>query len=117
MHLRVHKNMKLWHTATTRLAIRKHLEGRLVLIDRHWPSEQCYSYIRSDGPSYDPSHLYKKLKERGANMFGVYQKILQELKKIIELTENYDMKNIITLIMLLMIIIFHGLVNVKEIIF
>ena len=66
MHLRVHKNMKLWHTATTRLAIRKHLEGRLVLVDRHWPSEQCYSYIRSNGPSYDPSHLYKKLKERGA---------------------------------------------------
>jgi GTPase SAR1 family protein len=39
MHLRVHKNMKLWHTASARLAIRKQLEGKLVLIDRHWPSE------------------------------------------------------------------------------
>jgi len=66
MHLRVHKDMKLWHTASMRLAIKKKQEGKLVLIDRHWPSEQCYSYIRTDGPSYDPSFLYKKLKERKA---------------------------------------------------
>ena len=66
MHLRVHKNMKLWHTASARLAIRKQLEGKLVLIDRHWPSEQFYSYIRSNGPSYNPGFLYNRLKERGA---------------------------------------------------
>ena len=41
MHLRVHKNMKLWHTASARLARRKHNDGRLVIMDRHWPSEQC----------------------------------------------------------------------------
>ena len=29
MHLRVHKNMKLWHTASARYAIRKKLEGKL----------------------------------------------------------------------------------------
>tara|TARA_R100001015_G_C4621020_1_gene178127 strand:+ start:177 stop:740 length:564 start_codon:yes stop_codon:yes gene_type:complete len=66
MHLRVHKNMKLWHTASARLAIKKQLEGKLVLIDRHWPSEQCYSYIRSKGPSYNPRELYNRLKDRGA---------------------------------------------------
>jgi len=59
MHLRVHKNMKLWHTASVRLAIKKQMQNKLVLIDRHWPSEQCYSYIRSSGPSYNP----KKFKE------------------------------------------------------
>jgi GTPase SAR1 family protein len=66
MHLRVHKNMLLWHTASARLAIRKQMEGKTVLIDRHWPSEQFYSYIRSKGPSYNPRYLYNKLKERGA---------------------------------------------------
>jgi thymidylate kinase len=66
MHLRVHKNMKLWHTASVRLAIKKQMQNKLVLIDRHWPSEQCYSYIRSSGPSYNPKKLYNILKDRGA---------------------------------------------------
>ncbi len=65
MHLRVHKNMKLWHTASARLAIRKQIEGKLVLLDRHWPSEQFYSYIRSNGPSYNPRLLYNRLKDQG----------------------------------------------------
>ena len=65
MHLRVHKNMKLWHTASARLAIRKRLEGYIVLLDRHWPSEQFYSYIRSNGPSYNPRLLYNRLKDQG----------------------------------------------------
>ena len=38
MHLRVHKNMKLWHSASARLAFKKHKENKLVLLDRHWPS-------------------------------------------------------------------------------
>jgi len=63
MHLRVHKNMKLWHTATARLASKKRLEGKLVLLDRHWPSEQCYSYIYRSGPSYNPKKIYEKLKK------------------------------------------------------
>jgi hypothetical protein len=33
---------------------------------RHWPSEQFYSYIRSNGPSYNPGFLYNRLKERNA---------------------------------------------------
>ena len=52
MHLRVRKNMKLWHTASARLARRKHNDGRLVIMDRHWPSEQCYSYI------FRKSHIF-----------------------------------------------------------
>ena len=101
MHLRVHKNMKLWHTATTRLAIRKHLEGRLVLVDRHWPSEQCYSYIRSDGPSYDPSHLYKKLKERGAKYIWCIPEDTQRVKDNHRINrekrheEYYDIDNVV----------------------
>ena len=66
MHLRVHKDMKLWHTASARLAIKKKHEGKLVLIDRHWPSEQCYSYIYREGPSYDPTEIVKKLRQEGA---------------------------------------------------
>ena len=65
MHLRVHKNMRLWHTASARLAIKKHKEDRLVIIDRHWPSEQCYSYIFRRGPSYDPIDIYHWLKKAG----------------------------------------------------
>jgi thymidylate kinase len=65
MHLRVHKDMKLWHTASMRLAIKKKNKGKLVLIDRHWPSEQCYSYIYRDGPSYDARFIYDKLKTEG----------------------------------------------------
>ena len=49
MHLRVHKNMKLWHTATTRMAIKKQMRGKLVLLDRHCNCEQFYSYIRGKG--------------------------------------------------------------------
>lgn len=64
MHLRVHKNMKLWHTASARYAIRKKLEGKLVLLDRHWPSEQCYAYIYRNGPSYNPRFLYNRLKDQ-----------------------------------------------------
>ena len=66
MHLRVHKNMKLWHLATARLASRKKAEGKLVLLDRHWPSEQCYSYIYRSGPSYNPKKIYEFLRNRGA---------------------------------------------------
>src|SRR6056300_1129132 len=66
MHLRVNKNMKLWHTASMRLAIKKKNQGKLVLLDRHWPSEQCYSYIYRDGPSYDAKFIYDKLKLQGA---------------------------------------------------
>ena len=66
MNLRVHKNMLLWHTATARMAIKKQMIGKLVLLDRHWPSEQFYSYIRSKGPSYNPRYLYNKLKDRNA---------------------------------------------------
>ena len=66
MHLRVHKNMELWHTETVRLAIKKQMQNKLVLIDRHWPSEQFYSYIRNSGPSYNPKKLYYILKSRGA---------------------------------------------------
>ena len=65
MHLRVHKNMKLWHTASARLAIKKRLEGKLVLLDRHWPSEQCYSYIYRSGPSYNPKEIYQTLQNQG----------------------------------------------------
>tara|TARA_R110000751_G_scaffold27306_1_gene72123 strand:- start:147 stop:719 length:573 start_codon:yes stop_codon:yes gene_type:complete len=66
MHLRVHKNMKLWHTASARLAMKKRLEGKLVLLDRHWPSEQCYSYIYRSGPSYNPKKIYETLYNLGA---------------------------------------------------
>lgn len=62
MHLRVHKNMKLWHTASARHAIRMKNKGKLVLIDRHWPSEQCYSYIYRNGPSYNAEPVYKMLR-------------------------------------------------------
>jgi thymidylate kinase len=65
MHLRVHKDMKLWHTATARLAQKKRKEGKLVLLDRHWPSEQCYSYIYRSGPAYNPKLIYEQLKNNG----------------------------------------------------
>ena len=65
MHLRVHKNMKLWHKASARHAIKMKNRGKLVLIDRHWPSEQCYSYIYRNGPSYNATPIYEMLqKER-----------------------------------------------------
>ena len=67
MHLRVHKNMKLWHTASVRLAIKKQMQNRLVLIDRHWPSEQCYSYIRSNGPKIGRAHVRTPV-TRGSRM-------------------------------------------------
>ena len=66
MHLRVHKDMKLWHTASARLAISKKQDGKLVLLDRHWPSEQFYSHIYREGPSYDPEEIYRRLKLEGA---------------------------------------------------
>jgi hypothetical protein len=50
-------------------------------------------------------------------MYGVYQKIQQELKKIIELIEKNDMKNIMILMMWLIIITSIGLVNLKGLIF
>jgi hypothetical protein len=57
--------MKLWHTASARLAMKMKNKGKLVLVDRHWPSEQCYSYIYRNGPSYDASKVYELLhKER-----------------------------------------------------
>ena len=41
-------------------------QGKLVLLDRHWPSEQCYSYIYRSGPSYNPKKIYEFLRNRGA---------------------------------------------------
>ena len=118
MHLRVHKDMKLWHTASARLAIKKKREGKLVLIDRHWPSEQCYSYIYREGPSYDPTEIVKKLRQEGAlyvwcspedtNRVKENHRKNRELRheqyydidKVIELYDNYwhgleDRKNIL----------------------
>jgi len=62
MHLRIHKRMEIWHRATVRRAIRL-AKDELVVIDRHWPSEEVYSYERADGPEYNPTKLYKKLKK------------------------------------------------------
>ena len=66
IHLRVHKNMELWHTAAARLAVKMKEKGKLVIIDRHWPSEQCYSYIYRGEPSYDAYNLWKYLSREGA---------------------------------------------------
>ena len=81
MHLRVHKYMKLWHTASARLAMKKHKEDRLVLLDRHWPSEQCYSYIFREGPSYDPTDLYYDLKEVGTKYIWCLPSDLNKVKE------------------------------------
>ena len=81
MHLRVHKNMKLWHTASARLAIRKHNGGRLVMMDRHWPSEQWYSYIFREGPSYDPTDLYYDLKEISTKYIWCLPSDLRKVKE------------------------------------
>ena len=66
IHLRVHNDMKLWHTAAARLAVKMKEKGKLVIIDRHWPSEQCYSYIYRDGPSYDAYNIWRYLHREGA---------------------------------------------------
>ena len=101
MHLRVHKNMKLWHTASARLAIRKRLEGYLVLLDRHWPSEQFYSYIRSNGPSYNPRELYNRLKDQGANYVWCMPEDKTQVKenhrinRTKRLEEYWDIDNVI----------------------
>ena len=84
MHLRVHKNMKLWHTASARLAIRKRLEGYIVLLDRHWPSEQFYSHIYREGPSYDPEEIYRRLKLEGALYVWCLPSDIEQVKQNIE---------------------------------
>ena len=81
MHLRVHKNMRLWHTASARLAIKKHKEGRLDIIDRHWPSEQCYSYIFRRGPSYDPIDIYHWLKKAGTKYIWCLPSKLDQIRE------------------------------------
>jgi len=103
LHLRVHKNMKLWHTASARLAIKKQAQDRLVIIDRHWPSEQCYSYIFRKGPSYDPTHLYYELKQLGAKYIWCLPSDLKQVKenhirnREIRHEEYYDIEKIIDL--------------------
>ena len=62
MHLRIHKKMEVWHTATVRRALRLS-KKELVVIDRHWPSEEIYAYERAVGPEYNPKVLYKRLKK------------------------------------------------------
>ena len=81
MHLRVHKNMRLWHTASARLAIKKQKEGRLIIIDRHWPSEQCYSYIFRRGPSYDPIDIYHWLKKAGTKYIWCLPSKLDQIRE------------------------------------
>jgi len=66
IHLRVHNNMELWHTAAARLAVKMKEKGKLVILDRHWPSEQCYSYIYREGPSYDAYSIWRYLNREGA---------------------------------------------------
>jgi len=80
LHLRVHKDMKRWHTASARLATKKQDEDKLVILDRHWPSEQCYSYIFRKGPSYDPEELYYDLKEIGTKYIWCLPSDLQQVK-------------------------------------
>jgi len=103
MHLRVHKNMKLWHTATMRLALKKHKEDRLVIIDRHWPSEQCYSYIFRKVPSYDPAELYYNLRERRTRYIWCLPSDLKQVKdnhvanRKIRHEEYYNIEKVIDL--------------------
>jgi|TARA_R100001510_G_scaffold47358_1_gene44656 thymidylate kinase len=84
MHLRIHKKMEIWHTATVRRAIRL-AKKELVVIDRHWPSEETYAYERADGPEYNPKELYKKLKE--ANTLYVWC-APEDSSKVINMHKN-----------------------------
>jgi thymidylate kinase len=83
MHLRVHKEMEKWHCATARRAIRLS-KDYLVILDRHWPSEQIYSYERSPGPSYDPTNMVDWLKSHGAIYIWAipedYERLIEEHK-------------------------------------
>ena len=81
MHLRVHNDMKLWHTASARLARKKQNQEKLVILDRHWPSEQCYSYIFREGPSYDPTDLYYDLKEISTKYIWCLPSDLRKVKE------------------------------------
>ena len=103
MHLRVHKNMKLWHSASARLAFKKHKENRLVLLDRHWPSEQCYSYIFRERPSYDPTDIYYYLKQLDTQYIWCLPSDLKQVKenhianRKIRHEEYYDIEKVIDL--------------------
>ena len=103
LHLRVHKDMKLWHTASARLARKKQEQDRLVILDRHWPSEQCYSYIFRKGPSYDPTELYYDLKELDTKYIWCLPSDLRKVKdnhirnRKIRHEEYYDIEKVIDL--------------------
>jgi len=103
MHLRVHNDMKLWHTASARLAVKKQAEDKIVLLDRHWPSEQCYSYIFREGPSYDPTELYYDLKELGTKYVWCLPSDVKKVKenhisnRKIRHEEYYDIEKVIDL--------------------
>jgi hypothetical protein len=53
MHLRVHKDMWKWHTAALRLATKKS-HDKLVVLDRHWPSEGVYGPVFRGKSAYSP---------------------------------------------------------------
>jgi len=100
MHLRVHKKMQTWHCATARRAIRLS-EKYLVILDRHWPSEQIYSYERSSGPSYDPTNIFNELKKHNAYYIWAvpkdYKKLIEEhkIRREERHEEYYDISNVV----------------------
>lgn len=52
IHSTVRKNVWKWHVGALKLAHR-YAKTRLVVLDRHWPSEQAYGQVYRGGPAYD----------------------------------------------------------------
>lgn len=69
IHNRYHKGVGIWryHLASLRWAARVAQE-RLVVVDRHWPSECVYGRVYRDGPAYKASSraLHRALLRFGA---------------------------------------------------
>ena len=69
LHLGIHKDIWAWHVAALRLAARL-ADDHLVVIDRHWVSEQVYGQVFRGGPAYDLGArcLDRVLQKHGALM-------------------------------------------------